>query len=147
MTAHFSLAELIASDAATRQGINNTPPDAVVENLERLMQTLEIIRTACDNLPIVVTSGYRCERLNRLVGGSKTSAHMDGRAADIWVVGLTPYQAALKILRAGIVIDQLIYEGGWVHVGIAKSGEQPRRQYLTARFANGRATYYNGISP
>lgn len=145
MTRHFSLAELIASDTATRQGIDNRPPEDALPNLERLMRTLEGVRTAVGDRPVVVTSGYRCERLNRHIGGSKTSAHMDGRAADIKVVGLTPLEVAEKIVADGLILDQLIYEGNWVHVGIAKQGESPRQQVLTAKFRDGRATYHQGI--
>lgn len=145
MTRHFSLAELVASDTATRQGINNAPPEEVIPNLERLMRTLEVVRTAVGDRPVIVTSGYRCERLNRHIGGSATSAHMDGRAADIKVVGLTPFEVAEKIRSAGLILDQLIYEGHWVHVGIAKDGQPPRGQVLTAKFKDGRATYLQGV--
>ena len=56
--------------------------------------------------------------------GSRTSAHMDGRAADIHVRGMSPVSVAQAIVNADIELDQLIYEGAWVHVGIEKPGSR-----------------------
>lgn len=142
LSAHFTLAELTASQTATRRGIDNTPPAVVVANLRRVAELLERVRAAV-GLPIRVSSGYRCSALNRAIGGAANSSHMSGLAADITAPGLSPKQLATAIIAAGVEFDQLIYEGAWVHIGLAAGA--PRGQVLTARFANGRATYLEGI--
>lgn len=146
MTPNFSIVELCASDYAVRHRINNRPPDEILPNLERLMLKLEEIRAALGNRPVIVTSGYRNANVNRGVGGSRSSAHMDGRAADFKVAGLTPREAAQRIRETGIALDQLIYEGQWVHVGIEREGMTPRREVLTARFAANGVHYVQGIA-
>lgn len=146
MSKHFSLAELFRSQTATRLGIDNTPTDQAARNLERLAETLERIRLAIGSKAIQVTSGYRSPSLNAMIGGSKTSAHMDGRAADIVCRALTPLQLARAIQSSGIVLDQVILEfGDWVHVGIARVGETARGDVLTARFGPDGVKYQRGI--
>lgn len=146
LSTHFTLEELTHSQTATRLGIENNPNDAELVNLRRLAETLERIRTAVGK-PIQITSGYRCKALNERVGGSKTSAHMDGRAADIVVAGLTPIRLARAIREAGIVLDQLIYEGEWIHVGIPLVGEKSRGDVMTAVFEKGGVRYMHGLIP
>lgn len=149
LTEHFLYEEFIASATAERLGIDNTPPAAVRVNLKRLAETLELVRMAVDNRPVMVVSGYRSVELNRVVNGSKTSAHMDGRAADIRVAGMRAFDVARAVRAADMVLDQLIYEGGrvpWVHVGIARTGDHPRGDVLTARFVEGRAVYGRGLT-
>lgn len=147
LSKHFSLAELIRSQTAARHDINNNPPDSVIINLERTAAVLERIRVALGNRRIFVTSGYRSPQLNSKIGGSRTSAHMDGRAADIEVEGMTPLEAARAIHASDVVLDQLILEfGEWVHVGIPRVGDRPRGDVMTAMFDSGRVIYKNGIS-
>lgn len=142
LTTHFNLDELTRSQTATRLGIDNTPPGSAQINLARLAEKLEAIRTACGNRSVQITSGYRSPALNARIGGSRTSAHMEGRAADIVVRGMTPVQVARAIERAGIVLDQLIYEGTWVHVGIPRVGEVSRGNVMTAIFEPGKPVRY-----
>lgn len=143
LSPHFTLAELVASQAATRNGIDNTPAPTAVANLTRVAAVLEQIRALVGG-PITVSSAYRSPALNRAVGGAGNSAHLDGLAADITAPGLTARALALLIREGGVVLDQLIYEGTWVHVGL--SAGAPRRQVLTATFAGGRASYSVGIA-
>ncbi|MET3132852.1 zinc D-Ala-D-Ala carboxypeptidase [Oxalobacteraceae bacterium GrIS 1.11] len=143
LTANFSLAEMTASQTATRQGIVNTPSQDVIDNLGRVAAVLEQIR-ALVGAPIHVSSGYRAPALNRAVGGAANSAHVLGLAADITVPSMTPQQLAKAIKAGGIEFDQLIYEGTWVHVGLATGA--PRNQVLTATFTGGRASYSAGIA-
>jgi zinc D-Ala-D-Ala carboxypeptidase len=146
LTDHFTLEELVRSQTAARLDIANSPDGYIQINLQRLAETLENVRTAVGNRSIQVTSGYRSKALNEINGGSKTSAHMDGRAADIVVRGMTALQVARAIQASGIVLDQLIYEfGQWVHVGIHRVGEVARGDVLTARRENGRTVYHRGI--
>jgi hypothetical protein len=142
IASHFDLIEFVRSQTATRHGLDNTPTDSAGLNLIRLAATLERVRTAIGNRPLQITSGYRSPELNARIGGSRASAHMDGRAADIVVRNLSPLQVCRAIQAAGIVLDQLIFEGDWTHVGIARVGETPRGDVLTAVFKPGHAVRY-----
>ena len=80
---YFTLDEFVRSATATAHGIDNTPSKEAVTNLELLVsRVLDPLREAWGS-PIIVTSGYRCEELNKRVGGVKTSYHLRGMAADI----------------------------------------------------------------
>lgn len=129
---HFSRLEMRASDTAARRGWPNTPPPAAEANLERLCRDyLEPLRDHFG--PIRVTSGYRSPELNAAIGGSRSSAHCQGRAGDLQV--LDPAVALREVVewvtRSRLDYDQVIYEfGAWVHFGIAAEGNRPRRQAL-----------------
>lgn len=129
LSPHFSVQELIRSEAAIRYGIDNTPTAEVLENLRLLAQRLERVRDVL-GAPVRVTSGYRCPELNAKIKGSKTSAHMLGLAADIECPGWGNPKHVFEKLAANrdlIQFDQLILEfppDGWVHLGIAESGYQ-----------------------
>ncbi|MGV8867628.1 MAG: D-Ala-D-Ala carboxypeptidase family metallohydrolase [Janthinobacterium svalbardensis] len=142
LSKNFSLAELTASQVATRKGIDNAPAPAIVANLARMAVLLEQVR-ALVGAPIAISSGYRSPALNKAVGGAANSAHVLGLAADISTANLAPKALALLIRQSDIVFDQLIYEGTWVH--IALSAGVPRRQVLTAKFAGGSVSYAAGI--
>ena len=122
---YFTINELTRSATAARLGIDNSPTDTVRKNLEKLINTvLDPLREAW-GAPIIVTSGYRCPKLNKAVGGAKTSQHVYGQAADIKTVGDKPennkklFELAKKLIDEGkIVVGQLIDEYGydWVHI-------------------------------
>lgn len=143
MSEHFTIAELTFSQTATRRGINNTPSEAITANLRRLCDTLEQVRALVEK-PLMISSGYRSPALNMAVGGARDSAHVKGLAADINCPGLSPKALAVLIRESGIEFDQLIYEGTWVHIGLAEGA--PRNEVLTASFSNGRASYIRGIA-
>jgi hypothetical protein len=133
LTEHFTLGELVASDLAARNGIDNSPSPAIEENLKRVANTLEAVRTIY-NKPLTISSGYRCPEVNKLAGGSDTSAHMEGLAADINVPGVTPYELGKAILASGIPFDQMIFEyDSWVHIAIPAYGNKPRMDVRTKR--------------
>jgi len=135
LTPHFTLAEMTASQVALRAGLDNSPDSVAIANLVELCKTLEAVRTLVDR-PILVTSGYRCEALNRRIGGSNSSAHIRGLAADILAVNLSPRQLAQRIRDSDLAFDQLILEfDGWVHLGLAE--QRQRRQVLTIRNGTG----------
>lgn len=139
LTEHFTLDEMTLSETAARRGLNNTPGPVELANLKRVANVLEQIR-ALVGKPVIVSSGYRSPAVNKAVGGSKSSAHMKGLAADINVPGLKPATLAAIIKTSGIVFDQLILEyDRWVHVGIA---DHPRGELLTIRSGTG---YMKGI--
>lgn len=85
LSAHFKLAELMSPDS-------QTVPLDVLENLRKLANRLEDVRTLLGNKPIHINSGYRTVSRNRAVGGVSSSQHLFGRAADIVVTGMTPAQ-------------------------------------------------------
>lgn len=147
MSAHFTLAEITASDYAIRHGISNTPTDAAtLTNIAILCEGLERVR-AILVAPIHVSSGYRNPVVNAGIGGAKDSAHLRGLAADIVVPGLTSLQVArlIRANRRSVAYDQLIEEGGrWVHVAFAAPNHSPRLSELTATFPG--PVYTEGIA-
>ena len=145
LTEHFSLNELTASETATRQGINNTPPAVVTERLRMLAATLEQVRSLLGNNSIRISSGYRCLTLNRAIGSGDSSAHVLGYAVDFTCPKFgTPIEVAKKIAESNLKFDQLICENNaWVHISC---DPQNRRQLLTARFKDGHTYYTTGIS-
>lgn len=140
ITAHFTLEELTHTDT----GLENNPPTICAANLVRLCElALEPARELVGAL--YVNSGYRSPAVNAAVGGAKTSAHMDGRAADV-----KPLKVSINVLfdlvaASEIPYDQLILELTWVHIGIAKAGEQPRRQKLKAHRTEAGAMVYEHV--
>jgi hypothetical protein len=149
LTPHFTLAELTRSDVATRRGLDNTPPAPALANLARLAAQLEVVRREFAG-PVLVTSGYRSPPVNAAVGGSATSAHMDGRAADITIPGYPPERVARWIVEhlARLDVDQVILEfppDGWVHLAIPAAGVDGRRQVFTATSRGGQPVYSPGL--
>lgn len=133
LSEHFTLEELTASDYAVRHGLDNTPPADIMDNLRRVAAVLELVRAAVGK-PVIVTSGYRSPVVNAGVGGTGTSAHCQGLAADIKVPGMRPYDVCQAIRKAGIGFDQLILEyGAWTHIGLPGPGKGPRNMELTYR--------------
>lgn len=132
---YFTINELTKSATAARRGINNTPDAAVKKNLELLVENiLDPLREAW-GAPIIVSSGYRCPKLNRAVGGAKASQHMFGQAADIHTVSDKPAdnRKLFDLIRSlKLPFDQLIneYNYNWVHVSF---GPRNRRQILTIK--------------
>lgn len=147
LSEHFSLEELIASETAVRQGIDNTPDDEILSHLRYLAAGLEHVRMVL-GAPIHITSGYRSEVLNRSVGGSVDSAHTQGLAADLICPGFgTPLEVCRAIHAAFVPFDQLIQEGTWCHFAVAAPGITGRHEILTAHFAmGGHATYTLGLA-
>lgn len=144
LSEHFSLEEMIASQEAVRHCIDNSPEADIQLALEHTAERLEVVR-ALLNAPMIVTSGYRCERLNALIGGARESAHCDGFAVDFICpqVG-DPFTLCTKIMGSGIKFDQLIQEGTWVHISFAPA---MRQEVLTARFTPNGAVYSAGLKP
>jgi len=88
LSTHFTLKEMIISETASREGIDNTPTKKEIENLRQLcINVLEPLRKGLrlkfnNNSVLIVTSGYRGKKLNTAIKGSKTSQHVNGEAAD-----------------------------------------------------------------
>jgi hypothetical protein len=143
LSANFTLEEFLVSQTAERHGIDMTPPPQVVSNLQKLCEVcLQPLRAAVQR-PIFISSGYRSPDLNSLIGGSKTSAHMAGNAADFRVAGMTPFQTCELIVEMGLPYDQVIHEfGRWVHLGVA---DILRGEELTAYRKDDKVRYIHGI--
>lgn len=127
----FTLAEMMESQTAKKLGIDNTPSPAIIEQLKYTCSQLDLVRDYL-KCPIVVSSGYRCLKLNRAIGSKDTSQHPKGQAADMSspLFG-TPLQVVEAIIKSGISFDQLILENlhtEWVHISFKKSGN--RKQVL-----------------
>lgn len=119
---YFTIKELTKSSTAEAKGINNTPTPEIKANLERLVQkVLDPLREIYGK-PITVNSGYRCPELNKAVGGSKTSDHMNGFSVDITASSKKENAILFQIIKDNFDFDQLIWEKGnseypdWVHV-------------------------------
>ena len=133
LSKNFTLEELVFSITANNHGINNTPNAEVKAALKRLaVEVLQPIRDAWGK-PIVVTSGYRCQKLNAAVGGVKNSQHVLGQAADIKASNPAEngqlFACIKKLVQSKqINIGQLIWEYGskttpkWVHVSLPRVG-------------------------
>ena len=140
---YFTLQELTKSATAQRKGIDNSPGSAAMANLVALVEkVLDPLREAYGK-PIIVTSGYRCEKLNKAVGGATSSQHVKGQAADIRSVSDKPEDNKVLydlIVKLGLPFDQLINEYGydWVHVSY---GPRHRRQKMKAVKRNGKSMY------
>lgn len=127
---NFSYHEFEASTKAKEKRINNTITsfdvrDALKSLVINLLQPLRDWANAAVN----VSSGYRCPELNEAVGGSSTSQHPKGEAADVWCPVKTPYQLACAVIELGLKFDQMILYPGFVHLSYKKNGKQ-RMQIL-----------------
>ena len=129
LTEHFTLEELTHTD---HREFDNTPNDAELENIKRLAEFLEEVKTALGGKPVMVNSAFRSKQVNDAVGSKDTSQHRIGCAVDIRVPQLTPDQVVKTIIASGLPYDQLIREfDRWTLVSIPNTPETaPRRQVL-----------------
>lgn len=143
---HFFLHEFTRSDYAARVGREIVPTEMEIANLRRLCLTvLEPIRVRLNRV-MFVTSGLRPEWLNTAIGGSAHSDHLEGRAADFVVHGLTPRQACETIAEMDLYWHKLILEfDKWTHISVPILRGIPARQVLTARKHQGRTQYLTGL--
>ena len=118
---NFTISELVKSDTAEKNGINNTPDINSLDNLlELIFYVLQPLRDKLKK-PIVITSGFRSVKVNILVGGVDNSQHLYGQAADITVNGMSAVQLFDFVKNSGIEYDQCINEyNSWVHVSYNK---------------------------
>jgi hypothetical protein len=146
LSTNFSVAEL--SKTNVRQ-FDNTPSMQVIDNLQQLVDN--VLQPLRDKFgPVTVTSGYRSPEVNKAIGGSGTSDHCKGFAADIEIGGKDNKELA-QYIRDNMTFTQLILEfytpgvpdSGWVHVSYNK--DNLKKQCLTASKAGGKTVYSNGI--
>lgn len=160
LTTHFSLEALAASSTALRLGIDNSPPDELIPNAQRLAMGLEQVQTLL-GFALHRSSGYRCEALEKVLTAKDFAAwcarhakdpqtawpeyferkqHPQFKAEDFTCPEYgTPAQIAKKIADTqAIKFDQLIEEGTWIHISFSQT---PRREIIAATFKDGVPTY------
>lgn len=128
---HFYLEEVYTT---AHKEINNYPPQEVINTAMYVAMKMEVVRSLLGNNSINVHSWYRCPALNAAVGGSKKSQHLKGEAIDFSCNKFgTPLEIATKLNshKVAIGFDQLIYEGGWVHISFVVPPRVPRLEALT----------------
>jgi hypothetical protein len=150
LTDNFSLAEMIKSDTALRLDMDNIPGPEEIENMTRLCEcVLQPVRNHFGK-GVKVNSGFRHSNVNAKVGGSKTSDHCKGMAADIEIPGVANADLA-KWIVDNLEFRQVILEfytpgvpdSGWVHVSYNPSDN--KKQVLTATKKEGKTVYLNGL--
>lgn len=145
LSKNFSLDELTASNTAVKKNIDNSASPTIVDALQELVtNVLQPVREKFG--PVTITSGYRCDELNRAIGGSTTSDHSYGRAADFEVKGVDNRVVAIWISE-NLPYKQLILEfyndgetnSGWIHCSYDKDNN--KKQKLKA-LKDGKRTVY-----
>jgi hypothetical protein len=150
LTANFTLSEMTKSETALRYGMANEPSEKEIDNLRLLCE--EVLQPIRDfyGMGVKVNSGYRHPLVNAKVGGSATSDHCKGFAADIEIPGIANADLAEWIV-ANLQFTQIILEfytpgvpdSGWVHVSYVP--ENLKKQVLTATKQNGKTVYLPGL--
>ena len=146
MSQTFSIRELTYSDTAIRLGIDNTPTDEILINLQNVVQFILEPISNNFNSQIVITSGYRSPALCQAIGSSSTSQHAFGMAVDFEILGIPNKEVSDWIVNH-LDFDQCILEfwkpeqpnSGWIHCSYKALGN--RKQYLRAYKGNGRTIY------
>jgi zinc D-Ala-D-Ala carboxypeptidase len=142
LSPHFTLAEMTATQV---RGFDNTPGPTELRNLRRTCAVLERVRLEFG--PWHVTSGFRSEYVNRVIGGAVKSRHMDGLAADGFPLRSVSWRDVVEFIRTLPDCDQVIYEfGRWLHIGLALEGAPPRQQALMV-FEPGKYEPWNPDDP
>lgn len=131
---YFTIKEMTYSQTAWELGINNTPTKEIKENIKELISWLDPLREAWGS-PIIVSSGYRCHKLNKAVGGSETSVHMIGYAVDLYPKN-GRFESFCQFVKEyvqnnDLSYDQIIQEKAgktkWLHIGLFNNKHQQRK--------------------
>lgn len=131
LSKHFTLDEFTRSDTAKRLGIDNAPTNDIVENLTILCENILEPSRIIFGKKIIITSGYRCQELNKAVGGKTNSYHLKGKAADIRICNDKEACNLAKILVSQKMSDLVLFEHSgntkWLHV---QWSENPRNRLI-----------------
>ena len=128
LSPNFSLEELTRSEAAARNGWDNTPNDQELENLKRLAGLLQDVKAAVGGKPVLINSGFRSKLVNDAVGSKDTSQHRLGCASDLRVPGMTPRQVVEACIEAQVPFDQIILEfDAWTHISVPNTPDAAPR--------------------
>jgi putative chitinase len=149
LSTHFTIEEATKSDFARANKIDNKPNATQLEAMKKAAEGMELLRTLFGT-PILVSSWFRCPKLNVGIGGSATSSHTEGYAVDFTSPKFGDTRKVAKaIVDAKIKFDQLILEfpdkpnGGWVHISFAPA---MRGQILTATKQGKKTVYAKGLN-
>ncbi len=146
LTPNFKLSEFLRSEIALRRGIINEPDAEQLQNIRhQLAPGMQRIRNTLQQ-SIHISSGFRCFVLNSAIGSKPTSQHIEGLACDFTAPAFgTPLEICrfLEPLMEELGIDQLIFEGEWVHISFTVA---PRHSVLTAHFEGSKTTYTQGLA-
>lgn len=150
LSKNFTLSEMTKSETALRHGMDNTPGKTEIANMVVLCE--KILQPVRDHYArgVKVNSGYRHPEVNAKVGGSKTSDHTKGMAADIEIPGVPNHELAEWISK-NLEFTQVILEfytpgvpdSGWVHVSYDPA--DLKKQELTAVRRDGKTVYLPGL--
>jgi len=147
LTEHFALEEMTVSPTAKKLGLSNNPTPEHIENMRYCCEKiLEPVRAKFG--PVTINSSYRAPLVNKAVGGSKTSQHVNGQAIDFEVKGVDNKTVA-DWIGDNLEFDQVILEfytkgdknSGWVHASIKKAGGNRRQLLVAAKSKSGGTTY------
>ena len=151
LTKNFSLHELTKSETAVRNGMDNSPDQTAISNLQVL--AVHVLQPIRDHFAkgVHINSGFRHPDVNAKVGGSRTSDHCKGMAADFEIPGVANAELA-EWVKDNLEFTQLILEAytrgipdsGWVHVSYDPNNL--KKQVMTATFVNGKPHYSNGLN-
>ena len=144
---HISYKEGVYSNTATRRGINNTPNDEQLNNMETVAEEIFEPLRAYVNGPIKINSFFRCPELNKAIGGSSKSQHCRGQAIDIDdTFGYMTNAEMYYFIKEHLDFDQIIWEFGsddnpdWVHISYVSPGKN-RNRCLKAYREDGKTKY------
>jgi hypothetical protein len=150
LTENFTLSEMTKSETALRHDMDNSPDQMAISNLQAL--AVHVLQPVRDHYGkgVKVNSGFRHPDVNAKVGGSKTSDHCRGMAADIEIPGV-PNAELAEWIRSNLLFTQVILEfytqgvpdSGWVHVSY--DHENLKKQALTAVKEDGKTVYLQGL--
>ena len=123
MAIYFNIKEMTKSQTAKLYHIDNTPTKEVTENLKKVMYILDVVRAHIGK-PILVNSGYRCKKLNEMVGGVSNSMHTKGLAADIRTGEKEDISTMFEFLKKNqkeFKIIELIKYRTFIHIGVSET--------------------------
>jgi hypothetical protein len=132
---NFKYTEFYYSQTAIEEGINNLPPEELLENGIKLADALQELRDAL-NIPITITSGYRCKTLNTAVKGSPSSSHMQFLACDI-ISNITLPELFNRIKNSGLKVHRVLLEADCVHFQIHPDKSKYQNFFGYAKRVNG----------
>ena len=128
LSPNFTLEELTRSEAAARNGWDNTPNEAEIENLKRLAALLQDVKAAVGGKPVIINSGFRSKPVNDAVGPKDSSQHRLACTADLRVPGMTPRQVVEACIEAKVPFDQIILEfDAWTHISVPNTPDAAPR--------------------
>lgn len=123
MAIYFTIKEMTKSQTAELHHIDNNPTEKVIGNLKKVMYILDIVRTYVGK-PILINSGYRCEKLNEMVGGVQESMHTKGLAADFRTGKKEDINIMFEFLKENqkkFKIIELINYTTFIHMGVSET--------------------------